>query len=303
MSASSTDNKASKKTFTLRQKMKKRKKYGGSRAGDIAIFLLLFLVGLFMLFPIYLSVVQSLKPSEEFFLFPPRMYVIRPTDQNYVDLLNTASNLWVPFTRYIFNSVFVAVVVTASQLLISSSAAYALAKVEFPGKKVLNKIIEIALLYTPTVLYLIQYIVMATLGMIDSYFALILPYIATPMGLFFMRQFMSQIPDSMIEAAKLDGASHLRICWQVVMPNVKPAWITLMIFAFQGAWQITGYLFVYNEALKPIPIVMQQIAAAGIARAGVSAAAVVLTMLPPMLVFVFCQSQVLETMAHSGLKE
>ena len=145
--------------------------------------------------------------------------------------------------------------------------------------------------------------VMATLGMIDTYFAIILPYIATPMGLFLMRQFMGQLPDSMIEAAKLDGASHIRICWQIVMPNVKPAWLTLLIFAFQGAWQITGYSFIYNEALKPIPTVMQQISAAGIARAGVAAAAVVITMLPPIIVFIFCQSSVMETMATSGLKD
>ncbi len=282
---------------------KSRKKYGGSVGGDIAIFILLLLVGLFMLFPIYLSVVQSLKPSEELFMFPPKLYVMRITDQNYVDLLNTASNMWVPFSRYVFNSVFVAVVVTVAQLIFSSSAAYALAKARFPGQKALNKIIEIALLFTSTVTFIMQYMVMAAMGLIDTYFAITLPFIATPMGLYLMRQFMGQIPDAVIEAAKLDGAGHWRTCWQIVMPNVKPAWLTLMIFAFQGAWQITGYSFIYNEALKPIPTVMQQISASGIARAGVAAAAVVITMIPPMLVFVFCQSNVLETMASSGLKD
>lgn len=282
---------------------KSRKKYGGSVGGDIAIFILLLLVGLFMLFPIYLSVVQSLKPSEELFMFPPKLYVMRITDQNYVDLLNTASNMWVPFSRYVFNSVFVAVVVTVAQLIFSSSAAYALAKARFPGQRALNKIIEIALLFTSTVTFIMQYMVMAAMGLIDTYFAITLPFIATPMGLYLMRQFMGQIPDAVIEAAKLDGAGHWRTCWQIVMPNVKPAWLTLMIFAFQGAWQITGYSFIYNEALKPIPTVMQQISASGIARAGVAAAAVVITMIPPMLVFVFCQSNVLETMASSGLKD
>ena len=282
---------------------RRRKRYGGSLGGDIFIFAVLVLLGLFMLFPIYLSVIQSLKPVEELFLFPPRMYVQNITDQNFADLLATASNMWVPFSRYVFNSVFVAVVVTVAQLLFSSSAAYALSKVAFPGAKALNKIIEVALLFTSTVLYIMQYMVMATLGMIDTYFAIILPYIATPMGLFLMKQFMGQIPESMIEAAKLDGASHLRVCWQIVMPNVKPAWLTLMIFAFQGAWQITGYLFVYSEQLKPIPIVMQQIAAAGIARQGVSSATVVVLMLPPMILFLILQSNVVETMAHSGLKD
>ena len=283
--------------------IKKRRMWGGSRGGDIAIFILLFLVGIFMLFPIYFSIIQSIKPLEELFLFPPKLYVMRPTSQSFEDMLKVAGSMDVPFSRYVFNSVFISVVVTATQLIFSSSAAYVLAKVKAPGIKVMNKIIEVALLFTSSVTYIVQYIVMAKIGIVDTYLALTLPFIATPMGLFLMRQFMGQIPESMIEAAKLDGASHLRICWQIVMPNVKPAWLTLMIFAFQGAWQITGYLFVYSEQLKPIPIVMQQIAASGMARAGVSYATVVVLMLPPMILFLILQSNVVETMAHSGLKD
>lgn len=283
--------------------IKKRRMWGGSRGGDIAIFILLLLVGVFMLFPIYFSVVQSLKPVEELFLFPPKLYVMRPTSQSFEDMLKVAGSMDVPFSRYVFNSVFVSVVVTVAQLIFASSAAYVLAKVKAPGIKFMNKVIEVALLFTSSVTYIVQYIVMAKMHIIDTYLALTLPFIATPMGLFLMRQFMGQIPESMIEAAKLDGASHLRICWQIVMPNVKPAWLTLMIFAFQGAWQITGYLFVYSEQLKPIPIVMQQIAASGMARAGVSYATVVVLMLPPMILFLILQSNVVETMAHSGLKD
>lgn len=277
--------------------------WGGSRGGDIGIFILLLLVGVFMLFPIYFSIIQSIKPMEELFLFPPKLYVIRPTSQSFEDMLKVAGGMDVPFSRYVFNSVFISVVVTLAQLVFSSSAAYVLAKVKAPGIKAMNKIIEVALLFTSSVTYIVQYIVMAKIGIIDTYLALTLPFIATPMGLFLMRQFMGQIPESMIEAAKLDGASHLRICWQIVMPNVKPAWLTLMIFAFQGAWQITGYLFVYSEQLKPIPVVMQQISASGMARAGVSYATVVVLMLPPMILFLILQSNVVETMAHSGLKD
>lgn len=283
--------------------IKKRRMWGGSRGGDIGIFILLLLVGVFMLFPIYFSIIQSIKPMEELFLFPPKLYVIRPTSQSFEDMLKVAGGMDVPFSRYVFNSVFISVVVTLAQLVFSSSAAYVLAKVKAPGIKAMNKIIEVALLFTSSVTYIVQYIVMAKIGIIDTYLALTLPFIATPMGLFLMRQFMGQIPESMIEAAKLDGASHLRICWQIVMPNVKPAWLTLMIFAFQGAWQITGYLFVYSEQLKPIPVVMQQISASGMARAGVSYATVVVLMLPPMILFLILQSNVVETMAHSGLKD
>lgn len=283
--------------------IKKRRMWGGSRGGDVGIFILLLLVGVFMLFPIYFSIIQSIKPVEELFLFPPKLYVMRPTSQSFQDMLKVAGSMDVPFARYVFNSVFISVVVTVAQLIFSSSAAYVLAKVKAPGIKFMNKVIEVALLFTSSVTYIVQYIVMAKMGIIDTYLALTLPFIATPMGLFLMRQFMGQIPESMIEAAKLDGASHLRICWQIVMPNVKPAWLTLMIFAFQGAWQITGYLFVYSEQLKPIPVVMQQIAASGLARAGVSYATVVVLMLPPMILFLILQSNVVETMAHSGLKD
>mgnify|MGYP004480309863 CR=1 FL=1 len=282
---------------------RRRKRYGGSLGGDIFIFVLLVLLGLFMIFPIYLSVIQSLKPVEELFLFPPRLYVQNITDQNFADLLATASNMWVPFSRYVFNSVFVAVVVTVAQLLFSSSAAYALSKVAFPGAKALNKIIEIALLFTSTVLYIMQYMVMATLGMINTYSALILPIIATSMGLYLMRQSMTTIPDAMIEAAKVDGAGLLRICWGIVMPNCKPALMTIIIFEFQTSWNQAGGGLVYDEALKTIPVVVQQIAAAGIARQGAIAASAVVLMIPPLLVFVLAQRNVMETMAHAGMKD
>jgi len=283
--------------------IKKRKKYSGSVGGDIAIFLLLAILGTFMLFPIYLSIIQSLKPPEEFFLFPPRLHVINPTFQNFIELYEASATMWVPFTRYLFNSIFITVVITGLQIILASMAAYVLAKVKVPGVKFFNKLIEIALLFTSTVLFIMQYIVLAELGFINTYFAITLPFIATPMSIFFMRQFMGQIPDSIIEAAQMDGCSHFRTCWQIVMPNVKPAWITLIIFAFTAAWQVTGWSFIFDEALKPLPTVLQQIQIGGIARAGVAAAATVFMMLPPMILFLFCQGNVLETMAHSGLKE
>ncbi|MCL1831510.1 MAG: carbohydrate ABC transporter permease [Oscillospiraceae bacterium] len=283
--------------------IKKRKKYSGSLGGDIAIFIMLFLLGAFMLFPIYLSIIQSIKPPEEFFLFPPRLYVISPTSQNFVGLLEATSSMWIPFTRYLFNSILVTVAVTGFQIILASMAAYVLAKVKTPGVKFFNKTIEIALLFTSNVTHIMLYMVMAYLGMIDTYFAIILPFVATPLSIFFMRQFMGQLPDSIIEAAQMDGAGHFRTCWQVVMPNVKPAWITLIIFAFTAAWQINGWSFIFNEALKPLPTVLLQLQGSGIQRAGVGAAATVFLMSPPMILFVFCQGNVLETMAHSGLKE
>lgn len=279
------------------------KRAGRKIGGDVAIFIFLFLLGLFMVFPIYLAVITSFKPVQELFIFPPKLYIMDPTTDNFRDLFKVAGNLWVPFSRYIFNSAFVTIVATIAHCFTASMAAFVLAKVKCPGAKFLNQVIVIALLFTSQVLYIMQYMVMATLNMINTYFALILPLIATPMGLFLMRQSIGQIPDAMIEAAKVDGASLFKICWGIVMPNSKPALMTLIIFAFQASWNSTGGLFIYDEALKVLPTVVQQIAAAGLSRAGIAAATSVFLLVPPLVIFIAAQSNVMETMAHSGIKD
>ena len=279
------------------------KRVGKSWKNDIGIFILLFVMGLFMIFPIYLSVVNSLKPVNEFFIMPPKLYTLAPTFDNFRDLFKVANNSWVPFSRNIFNSIFVTVVATVFEVLFASTAAFVLAKCRFPGAKVLNQIIVIALLFNSQVTYIMQYIVMAKLHMINTYSALILPLIPSSMGLYLMRQSVGQIPDAMIEAAKVDGAGLLRICWGIVMPNNKPALMTIIIFQFQAAWNATGGSLVYDEALKTIPVVVQQIAAAGIARQGAIYASAVVLMIPPLAIFIAAQSQVMETMAHAGMKD
>ena len=279
------------------------KRVGKSWKNDIGIFALLFVLGLFMIFPIYMAIIQSVKPMNELFIFPPKLYALNPTTNNFKDMFRLVTNQWVPFSRYLFNSVFITVVITAFNVFFSSMAAFVLAKCKFPGVNALNKIVVLALLFQSTVIYLMQYMVMAKLGMINTYAALILPQVASTMNLFLMRQCVSVIPDAMIEAAKVDGAGMFRICWQIVMPNSKPALMTLIIFAFQAAWNQNGGGFIYDEALKPLPTVMQQIAAAGIARAGAVAATAVVLMIPPLLIFILAQRNVLETMAHSGIKE
>ena len=256
-----------------------------------------------MIFPIYLAVVNSIKPVQEVFLMPPKLYAMDPTFDNFKDLFKIANNSWVPFSRNIFNSIYVTVVAPIFHVLFASTAAFVLSKCKFPGNALLNQIVVIALLFNSTVLYIMQYIVMATLGMINTYSALILPIIATSMGLYLMRQSMTSIPDAMIEAAKVDGAGLMHICWGIVMPNCKPALMTIIIFEFQTAWNTVGGGLVYDEALKTIPVVVQQIAAAGIARQGAIAASAVVLMIPPLLVFVLAQRNVMETMAHAGMKD
>lgn len=285
-------------------KLKASNKQAGKKVGGtIAIFAFLTILGLFMVLPIYLTVVMSIKPVEELFIFPPKLYAIRPTLDNFSEMFADLNQNRVPFSRYVFNSIFVTVTVTIAQCIFASMAAFVLAKCHFPGSKIINSIIVVALLYQSNVIYIMQYMVMAKLNMIDSYLALILPSIASPMGLFLMRQSISQVPDAMIEAAKVDGAGLFRICWQIVMPNQKPALMTLIIFAFQAAWNIQAGTVVFREQYKTLPTVVTQAAAAGLAKAGVAMAAAVFMLVPPIIVFMIAQKNVIETMAHSGIKD
>ena len=280
-----------------------KKRLNRKIGGDISIFIFLALVGAFMLLPFVYSIVQSIKPMSEIFIFPPRFFVRDPTLENFSSLFQMVNTAWVPFLRYLFNSLFVSLVATAAHVILASMAAFPLAKFKFPGSNLLFQIIVVSLLFTTEVTALPLYIVMAELHLIDTYMALIFPAIGASLGLFLMKQFMTSIPDSMIEAARVDGAKTFYIFWKIVMPNVKPAWLTCVIFAFQSIWNNDGSQFIYDEAYKTLPTLFRQISEGGIARAGVSAAAAVLLMIPPIVIFVASQGQVMETMAHSGMKD
>ena len=266
-------------------------------------FIVLALLGAFMALPLIYSIVQAFKPLEEIYLFPPRFFVNNPTLSNFTQLSQVANNLWVPFSRYLFNSLFVSIVVTVGHVIVASMCAYPLAKHKFPGRNSIFQIITMALVFSGGTLALPQYIVMAKLGMINTYWALILPGIATSLGLFLMRQFMLQIHDSLLESARIDGASEFRIFWSIVMPAVKPAWLTLALFAFQAIWNNNGAMFIYTEEYKMLPMALQQIQAGGIARMGISSAAALILMVPPILTFIITQSNVIETMTQSGMKD
>ena len=199
--------------MTDTSKLKASNKRAGRRiGGSIAIFLFLTVLGLFMVFPIYLAIITSIKPVEELFIFPPKFYPMNPTLDNFRDMFRVLGQMWVPFSRYVWNSVFVTVVVTVAQCIVASMAAFVLAKCKFPGNGIINKIIVISLLYNSNVIYIMQYMVMSELNLINTTRALILPSIASAMGLFLMRQSMSQVTDAMIEAAKVDRAGLFRVC-------------------------------------------------------------------------------------------
>ena len=199
-----------------RRVRKKAKRVNRSTGGNVLVFLMLVILGGFMLLPVLYTVVQAFKPMEELFLFPPRFTVSNPTVKNFKLIGQLIDSLWVPFSRYTFNSVFVSTAGTAGNVIIASMAAYPLAKNDFPGKKVLFRIVTVALLFSGGVLGLAQYIIMAKLHMINTYWALILPSVATPMGLFLMKQFMEGISTSLLEAARIDGMNEFQIYWNIV---------------------------------------------------------------------------------------
>ncbi len=270
--------------------------------GNIIIAAVLSCVGIFMLLPLVYAVMQSFKPIDELFLYPPRFYVMRPVTTNYTMLLRLINNLSVPFSRYLFNSILVTVIVTVGQIVITSAAAYPMSRFK-TGISWVFQIVVLALLFNGTVLAIPQYIIMNEIGVVNTYWAYILPALPSSMGLFLMKQFMDQLPFALIEAAMIDGANHFRIYWSIIMPSVRPAWLTLLIFSFQSIWSITGGSLIYNEELKMLPDAINQVLSGSIERTGASTAGSVLLMIPPIIIFIFTQSNVVQTMTSSGIKE
>ena len=275
-----------------------------SRGGDAGITFVLSILGLFMFLPMVYVVMQSLKPLDELWMFPPRFYVVNPTLSNYTDLFTLMNTSWVPFSRYIFNTVFVSIVGTTGNLFFSSLAAYAMAKIKFPGGKLMFKTVQRSLMFHATVTSITSFMIMGALGWVDTYWARIIPAWATSMGLYLMKQFMeTNVNDSVLESSRLDGAGELRTYWTIAMPMVKPAWLTLIIFSFKDLWNAGASVYIQSEQLKSFNYAIQQVMAGGIKRAGAGAASTVIMMMVPIIVFVISQSNIIETMGSSGMKD
>ena len=285
-------------------KVSQYKRYTRSRVGNIFYFTFLVLAGAFSVLPLVYCVSTSFKPLDELLIFPPRFLVHRPTIENYTSLPILLEKLRVPFTRYLFNSVFIAVVTVFFHILVASLAAFTFAKSKLKGKTVFFLIVQFSLLYNSTTLAIPQYLIFTKMNLIDTLLVYILPAIPSSMGVFLMKQYMdSGIPDTLLEAARIDGANAFTMYWRVAMPLTKPAWMTLLLFSFQGIWSVTptsGTIF--SEQLKTLPTVMGSIAAGGTARAGSAMAATVILMIPPIVVYFISQSNVMETMSSAGMK-
>ncbi len=286
-----------------RKKLIKRRKPNRSVVGDIFLYLFLLFIAFVMAFPIIYAVSSALKPLDELFKFPPKVFPQNPTLDNFSDLFVTMGKSWVTFSRYLFNTVFITAVGTIGHLIIASMAAFVLAKYDFPGNKTFFKTVTVAMMFTGYVTQIPNYLILNKLGWIDTYWAIIIPAFASPMGLFLMKQFMEGLPTSLIEAAKIDGAGEWKVFANIVMPNVKPAWMTLIIFSVQALWNNKASTYIYSEERKTLVYALQQIQSGGIARTGQGAAVLVVVMIVPIIIFILSESQILETMASSGLKD
>ena len=275
-----------------------------SAGGDAGISVILVILGAFMFLPMLYVVMQSLKPLDELWMYPPRFYVISPTFRNFKDLFTLMNISWVPFSRYIFNTVLVAVAGTAGHLFLASLAAYALAKIKFPGRDLMFQTVQMSLMFNATVTAITSFILMSALHWLDTYWALIVPAWCSSLGLYLMKQFMdTNVNDSVLESARLDGAKELKIFWIIAMPMVKPAWLTLIIYSFQGLWNAGASMYIYSEQYKSFNYAIGQILAGGIKRAGAGAASQVIMMLVPIIIFIISQSNIIETMGSSGMKD
>lgn len=280
------------------------RRYTRSRVGNFFYIVFLLAFGLFSVLPLIYCVITSFKPLEELLVFPPRFFVVQPTWQNYADLPSLIASLRIPLSRYAFNSIFVTVAATLLYVIIASMAAFTLSKSDIRGKKAFFIIVQFALLFNGTTLSVPLYLIFSGLGILDSYWVMILPHIASSMGVFLMKQYMEgALPAALLEASEIDGASTVRTFWTIVMPIVKPAWLTLTLFGFRDVWSAIPDGTVFNESLKTLPMIMSQITAGGIARQGSAMAVSVIMLIPPILVYLISQSNVIEAMSSAGIKE
>ena len=281
-----------------------KNKLARSTGGNIVLILFLLLIAATMLLPFIYTISTALKPSNELWLFPPRFFVRHPTAQNFKDLFNLMADSWVPMSRYVFNTTLITVVATVGHILIASMCAYPLSRYRFPGSKGFFTLVRSTLMFSGTVLAIPNFIIISKLHLIDSYLAVILPQLALPLGLFVMKQFMDQmVPIDILESGQIDGATEPQKFMYLVMPLVRPAWLTLMIFLVNSLWTMGSTPYIYSEQLKPLNYALDQIVTAGVARAGVGAASTVLIIAVPLIMFIISQSSIIETMSTSGMKD
>lgn len=293
--------------------MKKHSKFQGTKINpshfhptQIRYLIVLSPVVLFMFLPLLYIFNHAFKPLEELFYYPPKFIVERPTLANFARLFQVTGTSGIPMSRYLFNSIIVTILVLVASVLISTMAGYALSKLNFKGKKLMNEVNTLALMFVGIAVTIPRYLIVEKLGLIDNFFVHVLPYLAVPVGLFLIKQFVDQIPNELIDASRVDGANEWQIYTKIILPLIKPAIATIVILSFQTVWNSadTSTTYINNDLLKTFAFYMNTLTANtnGVAGQGMAAAASLIMFLPNLIIFIIMQSKVMDTMAHSGIK-
>ncbi len=279
--------------------------------GQIKIIIMLLPLVLFMGLPIVFIINHAFKPMEELFAFPPKFFVSHPTFDNFTKLFKLSRTSGIPMSRYVFNSIIVTGTVVFSSIVLSTAAGFALSKLKFKGKFALMNINQAALMFVPVAVMIPRYLTVNMLGLTNTYFSHILPLIPLPVALFLVKQFIDQVPDSLIEAAYIDGANDFKVYFKIIIPMIKPAIATAAILVFQQVWANleTSNFYVNDEGLKTLGFYMNTLATqtdissgVNIAGQGLAAAALLIMFIPNLILFIVLQNSIMNTMAHSGIK-
>ena len=274
---------------------------------QLKFYFILVPMAIFMILPVIYIFSQALKPIDELIQFPPRFLVQKPTFDNFTDLFRAASSTGVPMGRYLFNSILITILAIGLTLIITTSTAYALSKKEFKLKNTLFKVNQTALMFVAIAVSIPRYLIIDGIGLTDTYLVHVIPYLAMPVGLFLVKQFIDQVPNELIEAAKIDGANDIHILFKIIIPLIKPALATVSIIAFQMIWNSTesSSIYIITETKKTFAFYLTTLTAnqaVSIAGLGMAAAAGLILFLPNLIIFIIMQSNVMDTMSHSGIK-
>jgi len=273
---------------------------------QLKFYLLLLPLAAFMIMPIVFIISHAFKPMNELFAYPPRFFVQQPTLDNFRLLFANITTSGIPVSRYLFNSLVITLITVLATILISAAAGYAFSKKKFRLKDTLFEINTLALMFVPIAVAVPRYYVVVELGLIDTFAINVLPLLAMPVGLFLIKQFIDQVPNEMLEAAQMDGAGDWTVFTRIIIPMTMPAIATIAILAFQLAWNNIepSAFYIYDESIKNFAYYMSTFTATNneVAGQGIAAAAALIMFVPNVLIFIFMQSKVMNTMAHSGLK-
>ncbi|MDR0553239.1 MAG: carbohydrate ABC transporter permease [Treponema sp.] len=272
---------------------------------QIKFYLVLTPLALFMILPVVYIINQAFKPLDELFRFPPAFIVRKPTLGNFRSIWRLASDTGVPMLRYLLNSVAVTFFTVTLSILLTAMSAYALSKKKFRLKAWVFKVNQAALMFVPAAVMAPRYLVIVKLGLNNNFMAHILPLLAMPVGLFLVKQFVDQVPDTLLDAARIDGAGELGLLFKIVFPIIKPALATVGILSFQMVWGATesSNLYIADETLKTFAFYLSTFTVGNNpVMAGMAAAASLIMFTPNLIIFIALQSRVMNTMSHSGIK-